>query len=49
RDFIVTKVANLRRYSLTPVIDLINHRSGVESDVTFNYFYDYFAVTTKVR
>lgn len=44
----MTKLVQLKRYALTPVVDLINHRSGVESDVSFNYFYGYFAATTKV-
>lgn len=48
RDFLMTKLVQLKRYALTPVVDLINHRSGVESDVSFNYFYGYFAATTKV-
>lgn len=44
----MTKLVQLKRYALTPVVDLINHRSGVESDVSYNYFYGYFAVTTQV-
>lgn len=49
RDFLMTKLVQLKRYALTPVVDLINHSSGVESDVSYNYFYGYFAVTTQVR
>lgn len=48
RDFFMTKLVQLKRYALTPVVDLINHQSGVESDVSYNYFYGYFAVTTQV-
>lgn len=44
----MTKLVQLKRYALTPVVDLINHQSGVESDVSFNYFYGHFAVTTQV-
>lgn len=44
----MTKLVQLKRYALTPVVDLINHQSGVESDVSYNYFYGYFAVTTQV-
>ena len=44
----MTKLVQLKRYALTPVVDLINHKSGVEIDVSYNYFYGYFAVTTKV-
>ncbi|CAM9449751.1 unnamed protein product, partial [Laminaria digitata] len=47
RDFFMTKLVQLKRYALTPVVDLINHKSGVDSDVSYNYFYGYFAVTTK--
>ncbi|CAM9514377.1 unnamed protein product [Pylaiella littoralis] len=47
RDFFMTKLVQLKRYALTPVVDLINHKSGVESDVSYNYFYGYFAVTTQ--
>eukprot|EP00752_Nemacystus_decipiens_P012799 g11334.t1 len=47
RDFFMTKLVQLKRYALTPVVDLINHQSGVESDVSYNYFYGYFAVTTQ--
>eukprot|EP00903_Cladosiphon_okamuranus_P005684 g5647.t1 len=47
RDFFMTKLVQLKRYALTPVVDLINHQSGVESDVSYNYFYGYFAVTTE--
>lgn len=49
RDFLMTKLVQLKRYALTPVVDLINHSSAVESDVSYNYFYGYFAVTTQVR
>lgn len=48
RDFFMTKLVQLKRYALTPVVDLINHQSGVDSDVSYNYFYGYFAVTTQV-
>lgn len=44
----MTKLVQLKRYALTPVVDLINHKSGVDSDVSYNYFYGYFAVTTQV-
>lgn len=44
----MSKLADLKRYALTPVIDLINHKAGIESDVAFNYFYGYFSVTTQV-
>ncbi|CAM9199894.1 unnamed protein product [Ascophyllum nodosum] len=46
RDFLTTKLSQLKRYALTPVVDLLNHDSGVESDVSYNYFYGHFAVTT---
>lgn len=45
----MTKLVQLKRYALTPVVDLINHQSGIDSDVSYNYFYGYFAVTTQVR
>lgn len=45
----MTKLVQLKRYALTPVVDLINHSSGVQSDVSYNYFYGYFAVTTQAR
>ena len=48
RDFFMTKLVQLKRYALTPVVDLINHQSGIDSDVSYNYFYGYFAVTTQV-
>ncbi|CAB1118334.1 unnamed protein product [Ectocarpus sp. CCAP 1310/34] len=47
RDFFMTKLVQLKRYALTPVVDLINHQSGIDSDVSYNYFYGYFAVTTQ--
>ncbi|CAM9339552.1 unnamed protein product [Chrysoparadoxa australica] len=48
RDFFTSKlVPELKRYALTPGIDFLNHRSDVQSDVAFNYFYNYFGVNVK--
>eukprot|EP00741_Cyanophora_paradoxa_P022389 tig00021463_g21615.t1 len=35
-----------RTFVLCPVVDLANHRSGVASDVAYEYFYDQYALTT---
>mmetsp|Transcript_11782 Transcript_11782/g.15376 ORF Transcript_11782/g.15376 Transcript_11782/m.15376 type:complete len:516 (+) Transcript_11782:46-1593(+) len=47
RDFFNSKMLNLKRYAMCPMIDFINHKSSIESDVSYNYFKDHFAVFTK--
>jgi len=37
---------SLRRYTLAPVIDLCNHRSGAPSDVAYEYFGDRFVLAS---
>lgn len=44
RDIIFSKVAQLKRYVLCPVVDMFNHKSTALSDVSYNYFSDTFEV-----
>ncbi|CAM9150887.1 unnamed protein product [Heterosigma akashiwo] len=47
RDFFTSKLLKLKRYAMCPMIDFINHKSTVESDVSYNYFKDHFSVFTR--
>lgn len=49
RDFLMANLVKLIWDALTPVVDLIYHQSGTDSDVSYNYLYGYFGVTTEVR
>mmetsp|Transcript_32380 Transcript_32380/g.44363 ORF Transcript_32380/g.44363 Transcript_32380/m.44363 type:complete len:509 (+) Transcript_32380:174-1700(+) len=44
RDVIFSKVAQLKRYVLCPSVDMFNHKSTAQSDVSYNYFSDTFEV-----
>eukprot|EP01039_Chlorochromonas_danica_P004313 gene4313-4734_t len=47
RDLITSKVGNLKRYVMCPVIDMFNHDSRCQSDVSYDYFGDSFSLTTQ--
>lgn len=47
RDFFLSKVLNLKRYVVCPYIDMLNHDSNSQSDVSYNYFQNQFEVSTK--
>jgi hypothetical protein len=47
KDLISSKMANLKRYVVCPVIDMFNHDSRSTSDVAYNYFSDSFSLTTQ--
>jgi len=52
-DFIYPRVLqaqagiDAKQYILSPVIDFCNHKSSVQSDVSFEYFYDQYALRTQ--
>mmetsp|Transcript_5977 Transcript_5977/g.18002 ORF Transcript_5977/g.18002 Transcript_5977/m.18002 type:complete len:458 (-) Transcript_5977:1345-2718(-) len=36
-----------KRYIMCPIVDFCNHRSGIDSDLSFEYFYDRFVLKTE--
>ena len=47
RDVFFSKVSGLKRYVVCPYIDMFNHKSTANSDVSYNYFSNTFEVFTK--
>ena len=39
--------SNLKRYVICPYVDMFNHKSSCESDVSYNYFSNRFELRTQ--
>ena len=47
RDVFFSRVSGLKRYVVCPYIDFFNHKSNVQSDVSYNYFSNQFELRTQ--
>jgi len=46
RDVIFARSGQLKRYVMCPVVDMFNHQSSCQSDVSYNYFSNQFELRT---
>lgn len=46
RDFFLSRSGSLKRYVLCPLVDMLNHKASTQSDVSYSYFGNSFAVIT---
>eukprot|EP00596_Hydrurales_sp_CCMP1899_P009992 CAMPEP_0119043348 /NCGR_PEP_ID=MMETSP1177-20130426/21100_1 /TAXON_ID=2985 /ORGANISM="Ochromonas sp, Strain CCMP1899" /LENGTH=613 /DNA_ID=CAMNT_0007011263 /DNA_START=127 /DNA_END=1965 /DNA_ORIENTATION=- len=47
KDFFFSRAAGLKRYVICPYIDMFNHKSTCNSDVSYGYFSDSFELKTE--